>query len=120
MDIILIQGKQSFKAVEVCTSRVDTLLLQVICQDIQHHILPGDDELRRFILFRSQQGGMGVNVLDRPGGMLVPGTGDIGIHIILSKANLAPDFIGMNLAPVNQIVYGGFADMENVSHLLCG
>ena len=63
---------------------------------------------------------MGVHIFDRAGGMFMPGPGDVGIHIILGEANLSADFIGMDLAFADQIVNGGLADMEDVSHFLGG
>ena len=48
----------------------------------------------------------------------MPGAGNIGIHILLRKTNLSPDFIGMDFSLANQVVNGGLADMENVCNLL--
>ena len=99
---------------------MDTFLLQITCQNVQNHILSGDDQFRFLSLFGRQQGGMGIDVLHGPGGMLMPGPGNVGIHIILGKPNLSADFIGMDFSPADQIVNGGFADMENVRDLLGG
>ena len=61
---------------------------------------------------------MGIDVLDRAGGMLVAGAGDLGIHIILGEADFSSDLVRMDLSPADQIVNGGLTDMENVSHFL--
>ena len=50
----------------------------------------------------------------------MPGTGDVGIHIVLGEAHLATDLIGMDLTFSDQIIDRRFADMEDVSHLLGG
>jgi hypothetical protein len=63
---------------------------------------------------------MGIDALHRAGRMLMPGPGDVGIHIILGKADLPSDLIGMDLSPADQIIDGGFTDMEDVSNLLGG
>ena len=92
--------------------------MQVACQNIQQYILPGEDQLRLFLRLRRQKRGMGVNALHRGGGMLMAGTGDVGIHIILSKAHLPPNFVGMDLALADQIVNRRFADVENIRDFL--
>ena len=61
---------------------------------------------------------MGIDTLHRGSGMLMPGAGNIGIHVLLRKTNLSPDFIGMDFSLANQVVNGGLADMENVCNLL--
>ncbi len=63
---------------------------------------------------------MGIDPLHRCCGMFVTGACYVGIHIVLREANLAADLVGMDLPFSDQIVYGGFADMEDVSHLLRG
>ena len=63
---------------------------------------------------------MGIDIFYRTGGMFMTGPGNIGIHIVLGKADLPADFIGMDFAFANQIVNGGLADMKDVSHLLGG
>ena len=63
---------------------------------------------------------MGIYVFHRTGGMLMPGPGNIGIHIVLGKAHFPADFIGMDLAFADQVINGGLADMENVGNFLGG
>ena len=62
---------------------------------------------------------MSVDALHRGGGMLMPGAGDVGIHVVLCKANLPPDLVGMNLSLADQVVNRRLADMENFRHFLC-
>ena len=50
----------------------------------------------------------------------MPGTGNVGIHIVLGKAHLSADLIGMDLALADEIVNRRLADMENVRNLLGG
>ena len=114
----LIQCQQTFKARQICTTGVDILLMKIICQNVQHNILPGDDHLRCLFLSRCQQRGVDIDALHRGSGMLMPGAGNIGIHILLRKTNLSPDFIRMDFSLANQVVNGGLADMENVCNLL--
>ena len=99
---------------------MDTFLLQITRQNVQHHILTGNNQFRLFGFIRGQQCGMGVDIFHRPGGVFMAGPGIIGIHIILGKTDLTSDLIGMDLTPADQIVNGGFADMENVRNLLGG
>ena len=120
MNIALVEGQQSFKAVEIGSGGVDALLLEVVCKNIQYHILTGDNELRLLLLLRSQEGGVGIDVLDRAGGVLVTGSGDVGVHIVLGESYLTADLIGVDLTFSDEVVNGGFADMEDVSHLLGG
>ena len=120
MDMLLIQGQQPLEAGEICPSGVDPLLLEVVCQNIQHHVLSGNNQLRRLVLLRRQQGGVGVNPLHRTGGMLMPGAGNVGIHVVLGKAHLAPDLVGVDFSPADQVVDGGLADVQNIGNLLGG
>ena len=52
--------------------------------------------------------------------MFMAGAGDIGIHIVLGEADLAADFIGIDLTPADQVIDGGLADMENIRNFLGG
>ena len=63
---------------------------------------------------------MGVQIPDGPGGMLMPGPGDVGVHIVLGEAHLPADLVGVDLPSADQVVDGGLADMEDVCHLLGG
>ena len=116
--LILIQGQQSFKAGQVGAPGKQPLLLEVVGQDIQHHVLAGNDQLRCAQIRRRQEGGAGVHGLYRLGGMLMAGAGDIGVHIVLGEADLAADLIGIDLAPADQVIDGGLADMENIRNFL--
>ena len=99
---------------------MDALLLKIICQNIQYHILSGNDQLGNILFVRCQQGGVGVDILDRAGGVFMPGPCNVGIHIVLGKAHLPSDFVGMDLTPADQVINGGFTDMKNVGNFLGG
>ena len=116
--LILIQGQKPLKAGQIGAPGRQPLLLEVVGQDIQHHVLAGDDQLRRAQMLRRQQGGAGIYGLYRLGGMLMAGAGDVGIHIVLGEADLTADFIGIDLAPADQVIDGGLADMENIRNFL--
>ena len=61
---------------------------------------------------------MGIDIFHRPGGMLMPRPGNVGIHIVLGKANLSANFIGMDLSLADEIVDCRLTDMENIRYFL--
>ena len=50
--------------------------------------------------------------------MLMPGPGNVGIHIVLGKANPSADFIGMDLSLADEIVDCRLTDMEYIRYFL--
>ena len=117
--LLLVQGQQPFKAAEITAFRPDAVLVQVIAQNVQHHILsrnqkrlPGPDD-------RREQLAADLHLPDRLDALLMPGAGDIGVHVVLGEADLSPDLIGVDLAPADQLIDGGFAHMEELCDLLC-
>ena len=52
--------------------------------------------------------------------LFMAGAGNISVHVILRKADLSADFVGVDLAAPDQLINRGFADVEDVGDLLCG
>ena len=89
----------------------------MICQNIQHYILAGDHK-PAFLLYRVQEGAVYLDPFDGLHALLVAGAGYIGVHVILRKANLSADLVGIDLAATDQLIHRGFADMEDIGDLL--
>ena len=117
--LFLIQGKQPFKAAEVAAIRHDAVLMQIIAQNIQHDILTGDDEGGLCPVGRPKQLAADLHPPDRLDALLMPRAGDVGVHVVLGEADLAPNLVGVDLAPADQLIDGGFAHMEELCDLLC-
>ena len=95
-------------------------LVQVIAQNIQHHVLAGDHKGPLACDGWGEQLAADLHAPDRLDALLMPRAGDIGIHVVLGKADLAPDLVGVDLPPADQFIDRGFAHVEDIRNLLRG
>ena len=114
-----VQGEQSLKAVEIDPLRREAALVQIVCQNIQHNVLPGNHK-SAFLLRRVQERAVHLDPFDGLHALFMAGAGDVGVHVILRKADLSADLVGIDLAAPDQLINRGFADVEDVGDLLRG
>ena len=93
-------------------------LVQVIAQNIQHDVLAGDHKGPFACSGRGEQFAADLHATDRMDALLMPGARNLGVYIVLGKTDLPPNLIGVDLAPADQLVDGGFAHVEDVRYLL--
>ena len=118
--LLLVQGQQAFKAAEVAAVCDKSLLMQIIAENIQYHILPGDYKRLLSLPDGMKQITADFHAADRLDTLFMTGARNIGIHIVLGKTDLAANLVGVDFAPADQLIDRGFAHMENLRDLLSG
>ena len=119
-DPLLIKREKPFKTAEVAALGRHAGLMEIIGENVEHNILPGDHKRWKSVLLRRQQSAVNINLTHRLHALFMAGTGDVAVHVVLREADLSADFIGVNLSAPDQVIDRGFAHMENVRDLLGG